>query len=121
MYDLYQTLRQTLALQGFVTPEPEDLNNSHEENLTIPTIDPREPLGYPIFRDKNKSHLTITFNGSEKPRTKPDFYPRFVTTLNSFILDAPFNFDALIRYFFARSNCPASDAASAENDSELKV
>lgn len=98
MYDLYQTLRQTLALQGFVTPEPEDLNNSHEENLTIPTIDPREPLGYPIFRDKNKSHLTITFNGSEKPRTKPDFYPRFVTTLNSFILDTPFNFDVLKLY-----------------------
>lgn len=98
MYDLYQTLRQTLALQGFVTPEPEDLNNSHEENLTIPKLDPREPISYPIFRDKSKSHLTITFNGFEKPKTRPDFYPRFVTTINSFIFDTPFNFDVLKLY-----------------------
>ncbi|OUS01055.1 hypothetical protein A9Q86_09940 [Flavobacteriales bacterium 33_180_T64] len=98
MYDLYQTLRHTLALEGFITPEPEDLNNSHEENLTLPKLDPREPISYPIFRDKSKSHLTITFDGSEKPKTRPDFYPRFITTLNSFIFDTPFNFDALKLY-----------------------
>jgi hypothetical protein len=98
MYDLYQTLRHTLALEGFITPEPEDLNNSHEENLTIPQLDPREPGSYPIFRDKSKSHLTITFDGSEKPKTRPDFYPRFITTLNSFIFEKPFNFDILKLY-----------------------
>lgn len=102
MYELYQTVRFILSLEGFFTPEPVDINSSHGRNLTTTEHCVVERFRYPKFRDKTKSHLVCPPAWIERPTTVPDFYPHSInTTPDSFIHDRPLDLKALFEYAFS--------------------
>lgn len=104
MYELYQSVRMILALEGFVTPEPVDLESSHGRNLTTTFQCETRMFQYPKFKDKTKSPLTCAPNWYERPTTVADFYPSSTdTTPDDFIHERPFDLKSLYAYAFSKS------------------
>lgn len=122
LYEIYQTVRTVLALEGFVFPEPPDLNDAHGRNLTTPfqcavfgcrghepptatAFDPTS-LVYPRFTALTTGHLVCPPPVAEVPITMPNFeLPLATTTPDSFINLIPFNPDVLRLY--SESTSPA--------------
>lgn len=99
MYELYQSVRFLLSLEGFVTPEPVDIVTSHGRNLTTPVHCATQPFKYPRFRHLTRSHLVCATSQIEGPATAADFYPSTAdTTSNEFIRALPFDEKALFSY-----------------------
>ncbi|GEM_PF-781660 len=118
LYEIFQLVRSTLALTGFIYPEPSDLNDAHGRNLTtpfhcnlagcvVPTV--KAPSGAPVFprlTDLSVSHLVCPPPVPEAPTTRANFAPPAdTTTPNVFINEEPLNPDALALY--ARALTPA--------------
>ncbi len=115
MYELYQTVRMILTLEGFFTPEPVDINSSHGRNLTTTSHCEVTPFEYPRYRDKTKSHLTCPTKALELPETAADFYPSSTnTTPDSFIHDRPFDLKALYAYANSTSTAVTRRLEKAE-------
>jgi hypothetical protein len=107
LYDIYQTARSSLALEGFVYPEPDDLNSSHGLFLTTTylscTPQPRE-LTYPHQTALNVSHLVCPSSPLENPYTAPDFNNNWYdVTPDEFINIVPFDAAAFAAYAGASS------------------
>lgn len=125
LYEIYQTVRAVLALQGFVFPEPRDLNDAHGRNLTTPfqcgitgCFSSRlammhsavGTLAYPRWTNLTTSHLVCPGPVAEQPMTVPNFDPPLATTTpNQFINQTPLDLAALAAY--AASPSPAQTRA----------
>ena len=125
LYEIYQLVRTTLALTGFIYPEPSDLNDANGRNLTTPfqcgligcldeirsTTRLGAPPVYPRLTNLTVSHLVCPGNNPELPQTIVNFAPPTAdTTPDIFINQEPFNLDALTLY--AQSPSPARTRAS---------
>jgi hypothetical protein len=116
LYETYQTIRFVLALEGFIYPEPADLNTSHGRNLTTTFQCPAHAnvdilegglKPYPRKTNLSISHLVCPPGDIENPITLPDFNPSETTiTPDEFIKDRPFYEPSLIAY--ANSDSPAA-------------
>lgn len=103
MYELYQSVRFMLSLEGFFTPEPADIESSHGRNLTTTGHCAVQPFKYPRFRDRLQSHLVCATDRIESPKTAADFYPSSNdVTPQDFIRDRLFDIKAL--YLYANSS-----------------
>lgn len=122
LYEIYQTVRSVLALQGFIFPEPRDLNDAHGRNLTTPfqcgiVACIRETfasaignVNYPRWTNLTSSHLVCPGPIAEQPVTVPNFDPPLdTTTPNRFINETPLDLAALAAY--AASPSPARTRA----------
>ncbi|MFW6192892.1 MAG: zinc dependent phospholipase C family protein, partial [Gemmatimonadota bacterium] len=99
MYEIYQSVRFLLALEGFVTPEPVDVFTSHGRNLTSTVHCAVQPFHYPRFRDDLRSHLVCATDRIEEPATTADFFPSDAdTTADGFVSDQPLDLKALFDY-----------------------
>jgi hypothetical protein len=111
MYQLFQTVRSTLALSGFVYPEPDDLNDAHGRNLITPFqcglqgCSPRqgerllELNRYPRLTGLSTSHLVCPPLNGERPFTIANFaHPNASVTPDVFINEEPLDLDALAAY-----------------------
>jgi hypothetical protein len=99
LYQLYQTVREALALEGFLTPDPSMLNNSHGRNLTTMSLCAAQPFKYPMWAISSGSHLVCPGTAVEQPATAPDFFSISNTvTPNQFIRDLPFDYRWLRDY-----------------------
>ncbi len=118
LYEIYQLVRTTLALTGFIYPEPSDLNDAHGRNLTTPfqcgligclndihkATHISGPPVYPKLTNLSVSHLVCPSTSAEQPQTIPNFAMP-TDTPDIFINQEPFNLDAL--RFYAKSPSPA--------------
>ena len=99
MFEVYQSARFLLSLEGFFTPEPADIVSSHGRNLTTPVHCRISPFKYPRFRDPLKSHLVCPTSAVEGPATTADFFPPDeTTTAHGFIERLPLDLSALYAY-----------------------
>lgn len=111
LYEIYQTVRSVLALQGFTFPEPRDLNDAHGRNLTTPfqcgifgCVSERlsaaiGTVTYPRWTNLTTSHLVCPGPVAEQPATVPNFDPPLdTTTPNRFINQTPLDLAALAAY-----------------------
>ena len=118
MYELYQSARFLLALEGFVTPEPQDLESSHGRNLTTTFQCGISPFKYPKKTNLGVSHLVCATSPLEQPTTAADFYSSSPSvTPDDFIRNRPFDLRALTSY--ANSESP-EQTRSIERD-QLKI
>jgi hypothetical protein len=110
LYEIWQTVRSTLALTGFIYPEPDDLNDAHGRNLTTPFQCGLQGcarfgrmLGpYPRLTNLTVSHLVCPPWTIELPRTTPNFAdPSSNATPDAFIHQEPFQLDILEQYAHA--------------------
>lgn len=133
LYEVYQAIRSTLALEGFIYPDPSDLNSSHGRNLvtpfqcsiqgcgtgTIPETMTHVPEafyqpGFPRLANLSVSHLVCPRSDLEQPPTIPNpLNPTGGTTPNSFIHEEPFSVGALHSYALA-SNVEATRSLYAK-------
>lgn len=122
LYEIFQLVRSTLALTGFIYPEPADLNDAHGRNLTTPfqcglqgclsrlRDASASSSAYPRLTNLTVSHLVCPPPNIELPQTVANFAPPSAeTTPDSFINQEPFNLDALAAY--AESPSPAQTRA----------
>jgi hypothetical protein len=125
LYEIYQMVRATLALEGFVFPEPRDLNDAHGRSLITPlqcgingcptfTRLVAFPTGgqiiYPRLTNLSVSHLVCPPASAELPVTTPGFEAVVPTiTPDQFINILPLDLEALAMY--ANSPSPASTRA----------
>jgi hypothetical protein len=119
LYEIYQLVRSTLALTGFIYPEPSDLNDANGRNLTTPFLCglsgcPAPSLAarvggmpiYPRLTNLGVSHLVCPPPVPELPVTAPNFAaPTAETTPEIFINQEPFDLEALMAY--SASSSPA--------------
>lgn len=117
LYEIWQTVRSTLALTGFIYPEPSDLNDAHGRNLTTPfqcgiagcVQFTRQLSAYPRLTNLTVSHLVCPPSGLddtnvERTRTTPNLTnPVMGVTPDTFINLEPFDLDALRQYSEAKS------------------
>jgi hypothetical protein len=114
LYEIYQTMRHTLALEGFLFPEPDYLHDAHGRNLTTTFQCDITPFAFPRWFDLTKSHLTCAPADLERPTTASDFNAAADSvTANTFIKDRPLNLRNLQVY--ANSESPAQ-TRSIERD-----
>jgi hypothetical protein len=114
MYEVYQSARLLLSLEGFFTPEPADLVSSHGRTLTTTFQGATGGVGYPRFRDPPRSHLVYPRAGLEAPSTVADFVPSDEhTTARGFISELPFDLSALFDYAESASPEATRTLASA--------
>jgi hypothetical protein len=130
LYEIWQLVRSTLALTGFVYPEPSDLNDAHGRNLVSPFLCGIQgcraatasmmaaaatggvPLVYPRLTNLAVSHLVCPNPVPELPITVPNHAPPGAqTTPDIFINQTPFNLKILGLY--ARSPSPAQTRSFA--------
>ena len=117
VYEVYQSLRRVLALEGFVFPDSGDLDTSHGRNLTTPLLcgihgcrsvtagSVEAPShAYPRVTNLSTSHLVCPAPTAELQRTVPSFDAASNVTPNTFISESIFSKDVLKRY--ADSNSP---------------
>lgn len=123
LYEIWQTVRTTLALTGFIYPEPSDLADAHGRNLTTPFLcgfqgcdrrlsaaGPALAPIYPRLTNLLTSHLVCPDPVPEVPTTIPNYAtPGATTTPNVFIREEPLNLDALVMY--SRAESPATTRA----------
>ena len=125
LYEIYQMVRSTLALTGFIYPEPRDLNDAHGRNLTTPFqcalqacaaatavthVPSLETSPYPRLTNLLTSHLVCPPSNLELPLTIANFALASAdTTPDIFINQEPFDLNNLARY--ALSPSPASTRA----------
>jgi hypothetical protein len=118
LYEIYQTIRSVLALEGLVYPEPDDLNTSHGRNLTTtfqcPALAPQTTSLQLTKLYPKKTNLTVSHlvcppcnpDDLEYVLTLPDFNPASATVIaDAFIKNRPFSESNLIKY--ANSDSPA--------------
>ncbi|MFX0108156.1 MAG: zinc dependent phospholipase C family protein, partial [Candidatus Hodarchaeota archaeon] len=122
LYEIYQASRSILALNGLVTPNPDDLRTSHGRNLTTtfqgcglssPLVAAEYRLytraasvvsEYPRRRSLTTSHLVCPKGGSELPITVADFNPADDdVTPDQFIINLPLNSEAIGSYSQAQT------------------
>jgi len=114
LYQLYQSVREVLALEGFITPDPEMLNNSHGRNLTTTALCAAAPFKYPKWHITSGSHLLCPATAVEQPSTAADFSSISPpANPSSFIERYPFDFRWLRDY--ARLETP-EQTRSLERD-----
>lgn len=129
LYEIWQLVRSTLALTGFVYPEPSDLNDAHGRNLVSPflcglrgcraataaaaaAVPSGGPSLYPRLTNLAVSHLVCPGPVPELPVTTANFAaPGADTTPDSFINQEPLNLKVLRMY--ARSGSPAETRSLA--------
>jgi len=88
LYNIYQTFRSVLALEGFIFPEPDDLNTSHGRNLATTFLCENGSFDYfPSQEDLTVSHLLCASRDKkELPSTRSGFFPRsHLITPNDFM------------------------------------
>lgn len=118
LYEIYQSLRQVLALEGFLFPEPEYMNDAHGRNLTTNFHCGIQPFKYPQWPQPNISHLSCIASGLESPATAADFNSSsHLITPNVFIKDTPFSLKALAAY--AQSMSPENTRRLEEDESSI--
>jgi hypothetical protein len=107
LYEIWQTVRTTLALTGFIYPEPDDLNDAHGRNLTTPfqcglegcMKSVRMLAAYPRLTNLTVSHLVCPPPMAEPPVTTANpMGPTGELTPDSFIFQEPLNLDVLALY-----------------------
>lgn len=99
LYQLYQAAREVLALEGFITPDPEMLNNSHGRNLTSTALCAAAPFKYPRWHITAGSHLLCPATAVEQPTTAADFMGISPPVEPSaFIEQHPFDYTWLANY-----------------------
>jgi len=98
LYGIYREMRATLAFQGFLFPEPEDLETSHGRNLTT-TYQGCGSGKFPRWKAATAGHLVCPVLGVESPNTLADYYAasNLVTPLD-FIRTTPFSLADLLSY-----------------------
>lgn len=130
IYEIWQLVRSTLALTGFVYPEPADLNDAHGRNLTTPVLCGLQacrdfsaaanaaagggPVIYPRLTNLSVSHLVCPQPNPELPTTVPNANALTSdTNPNSFINQEPFKVENLTRYAESRNPRSTRRLASA--------
>ncbi len=112
LYSVYRQARFVLAMNGFVSPEPDEvLGTSLGRNFTTPyqciyvvTSVPEEDFTglettYPHNHSCKINHLQCPSTASEKPTTTCAWYPRTEnTTPNTFIKDQSFSENSVQQY-----------------------
>jgi hypothetical protein len=113
-YEVYQSARLLLSLEGFFTPEPGDLVSSHGRTLATTSQGATGRAGYPRFRDRQRSHLVYPRAGLEASPTVADFFPLDEhTTAHDFISEPPLDLSALFDYAESASPEATRGLASA--------
>jgi hypothetical protein len=112
-YNIYRTARSVLSINGFVTPEPDELDSSIGQYLTTPVLcgglivtDPDwvKSSTFPKVltgRIASQSHLICLGSKLEQPTTFAAFHPvagPSLTTPDRFIHHEPFNEQNIERY-----------------------
>jgi len=122
LYEILQTVRLSLALTGFICPEPADLMSAHGHYLTTPSLcglggcpAPERAAvarlsrdfalpNYPRLTNLTVSHLVCPPPDAELPGTWPNFaLPGDPTTPDTFIIEQPFRLNALSAYATSRN------------------
>jgi hypothetical protein len=99
LFEVYQTVRHVLALEGFIYPEPDFINDAHGRNLITPVQCGITPFKYPFLSNLSRSHLVCPLTGVESPTTAADFNePAVTVTPDVFIQDLPFDPEVLRSY-----------------------
>lgn len=112
LFQVYQSMREMLALEGFLIPDPEMLNNSHGRNLTTTALCAAAPFKYPLQHISSGSHLVCPPTGVEQPSTAANFNPSSVNiNADHFIQDLPLDMRALRSY---------ADAEAPNNTTSLE-
>jgi len=122
LYEVYKAGHAYLATLGFVTPDPDEIENSIGLNLTT-MIHQCSHMGkfnemiYPKRRKPDKSHLVCPKGPLEYPLNIADFnYQSESITADTFIRQKPMILDAVKKY--AESSTPAVTRAT---QSKLKI
>lgn len=114
LFQVYQSMREMLALEGFLIPDPEMLNNSHGRNLTTTALCAAPPFKYPMQHISSGSHLVCPATQVESPTTAGNFNPSSVNiNPDNFIQSLPLNMYALSQYAQAKQ---PSNTRSLERD-----
>lgn len=115
-YQVYCSARRILVLNGYVCPEPSDLNDSVARNL----ITQAQSCAYnfknfPSIGTPYHNNLVCPVSNAESPKTASSFYPHSIdVTPDSYIRSEPFNESALGMY--ARSALSPEHTRSLEKD-----
>lgn len=114
-YQIYRSARMVLSTNGFVMPEPDELDNSIARNL----ITLFQPCAYNFKNFPSRgtpvtNNLVCPVDMTEQPVTAAAFHPGTIqSTPDRFIREEPFNEQALRMY--ALSNSPGQ-TRSIEGD-----
>jgi hypothetical protein len=99
LYAVYREMRSVLAFQGFLFPEPEDLETSHGRNLTTTYQACGGPFKFPRWREDTASHFVCPVKAVEGPATAADYHDASnAVTPMAFIRGTPFSVPNLVAY-----------------------
>lgn len=114
-YQIYRSARMVLSTNGFVMPEPDELDNSVARNLITlfqPCADNFKT--FPSVGTPVRNNLICPVPMAEEPRTAAAFHPAVIeSTPDRFIREEPFNEQVL--HMYALSNSPGQ-TRSIESD-----
>lgn len=104
-YQIYRSARTVLAMNGFIAPEPDELENSVARNLITlfqPCADNFKT--FPSTGTPVRNNLICPVPMAEQPATAAAFHPTVIeSTPNRFIKEEPFNEQALRMYALSSS------------------
>lgn len=105
-YQIYRSARMVLAINGFVYPEPDELDTSVARNLiTLFQSCAENFRSFPSMGTPARNNLVCPVPKPEWPATAAAFHPATIqSTPNLFIKEEPFNEQALRMY--ARASSP---------------
>lgn len=113
-YQIYRSARMVLSTNGFVMPEPDELDNSIARNLI--TLFPSCAVNFKTFPSIGTpfhNNLICPVPFAEKPVTAAAFHPKAIeSTPDRFIIEEPFSESALRAY--------AHDANSPEQTRSIQ-
>jgi len=99
-YQVYRSARMVLSTNGFVMPEPDELDNSIARNLI--TLFPACAVNFKTFPSTGtpfRNHLVCPVPMAEQPASAAGFHPaEIASTPERFISQEPFNEPALRMY-----------------------
>jgi len=105
-YQIYRSARWVLAMNGFVAPEPDELDNSIARNLiTLFQTCAENFKNFPSIGQPQHNNLICPISQAEEEKTAAGFYPKMIeTTPDKFICLDPFSEQSLRFYALSAEN-----------------
>jgi hypothetical protein len=105
-YQIYRSARMVLSTNGFVMPEPDELNNSIARNLITTFLNCTHNFkNFPSRGKPVTNNLVCPIDRTEQPVTAAAFHPdSILSTPDRFIFEEPFNEYGLRAYAISAEN-----------------